>query len=82
MGLAGGVRGRGICGPERGIWGGMGRSCGAGQREGSLLSTFTCFCRSLVSRRETGHWAMSSPKFDIFLIFPYFLRSYVRQRVC
>ena len=34
-----------------------------------------CYCQSLVSGRETGHWAMFPPKFEIFLIFPYFLRS-------
>ena len=36
---------------------------------------FDCYCQSLISGGETGHWAMSPPKFKIFLIFPYFLRS-------
>ena len=31
--------------------------------------------QSLNSGRETGHWAMSPPKFEIFLIPLYFLRS-------
>ena len=32
---------------------------------------FDCYCQSLISGRETGHWAMPLPKFDIFLIFPW-----------
>ena len=36
---------------------------------------FESFCQSLASERETGPYAMSSTKFVIFLIFPYFLRS-------
>ena len=36
---------------------------------------FDCYWWSLISGRETGHWAMSPPKFAIFPIFPNFLRS-------
>ena len=39
---------------------------------------FDRYCLSLISGRGTGHWAMFPPKFEIILIFPYFLRS-VRQ---
>ena len=38
---------------------------------------FDCYCSSLISGMKTGHQAMSPPKFEIFLIFPYFLRSSV-----
>ena len=38
------------------------------------------YCQSLFSRWETGHQAMSLPKFEIFLTFPYFLRSQVLSR--
>ena len=31
---------------------------------------FDCYCQSLNSGRETGHWAMSPPKFEIFQLFP------------
>ena len=33
------------------------------------------YCQSSISGRETGRWAMSPHKFEIFLTFPYFLRS-------
>ena len=32
-----------------------------------------CYCQSLISGRDAGQMAL--PKFKIFLIFPYFLRS-------
>ena len=34
---------------------------------------FDSCCQRLVSGRKTGHWAVSTPTFDIFLIFPNFL---------
>ena len=37
----------------------------------SICGFFDCYCQSLISRRGTGHWAMSPPRFEIFLIFPY-----------
>ena len=49
-----------------------------GGRGGGLVSTFVYFLTAvvwLVYRGGTGHWAMSPPKFEIFVIFPYFLRS-------
>ena len=36
---------------------------------------FDCYCQSLLSGGETGRWAMSPPKFEVSLIFPYLLRS-------
>ena len=37
---------------------------------------FDCCCLiGPQGRGGAGHWAMSPPKFEIFLIFPYFLRS-------
>ena len=64
--------------PERGIWGGMGGSGGAGRVKGGLISISACFWTAIaaVSFLEEGlggRWAMSSLKFEIFLIFPYFL---------
>ena len=35
---------------------------------------------SLFSGRESGHWAMSPPKFGIFLRLHYFLRPEVLSR--
>ena len=35
------------------------------------------YCQSLISGRDTGHWAMSPPKLKICLIFPYFLKFQV-----
>ena len=52
-----------------------------GQEKKSFISTFACsfgcYCQSLISGKETGHWVMFPPKFEIFLIFPYFVRSLV-----
>ena len=39
-----------------------------------LLLCFLAAVVWLVYKGGTGHWAMSPPKFEIFLIFPYFLR--------
>ena len=36
---------------------------------------FDCYCKSLISGRETRHWAMSPLKLEKFPIFPIFLRS-------
>ena len=64
-----------VCGPMRGGGGGGGGGGSGeitGQGKESLISTFACFfdcfCQS------------SPPKFEIFLIFPYFLRSLVLSR--
>ena len=41
-----------------------------------FLSVFNWYWQSLSSWRETRHWAMCPPKFEIFLIFPnFFSRS-------
>ena len=39
---------------------------------------FDCYCQSLISGWEAEHnvSTMSQPKFEIFLIFPNFLRPY------
>ena len=62
-----------------GVWLGRGRGVGVdGRGKGGLISTFACFdccCRALILGGGTGRWAMSAPKFGIFLIFPYFLGS-------
>ena len=67
--------------PMQNIWNRLGKSSKAGQdwtgQEGFdiyFCVFFDCCCQSSISGRETGHWAMSSPKFEIFLMFPYFLR--------
>ena len=66
----------------QGIWNRLEKSSGAGQDwtgQGGFdiyfCVFFDCCCQSLISGGETGHWAMSPPKFEIFLIFPYFLNS-------
>ena len=41
---------------------------------------FNCYCQSLISRRETRYLATCLCKFEIFLIFPNFLRSSVLNR--
>ena len=45
-----------------------------------FLMFFHSLCQSFISGRGTGYWAMSPPKLEIFLIFPYFLRSLVLSR--
>ena len=35
---------------------------------------FDCYSQSFISARETGHYAMSLPKFEIFLTFLDFSR--------
>ena len=40
-----------------------------------LCLFFDCYCRSLISRRDTWRGPMPPPRFEIFLISPYFLRS-------
>ena len=64
--------------PGRGIWGGMGGSRGSGQGRESLISTFACFltaaAKVLFLEGRLGTGVMSPPKFEILLIFPYFLR--------
>ena len=37
---------------------------------------FDCYCPSSTPGKETGHYAMPQPKFEILLIFPDFLKSY------
>ena len=39
------------------------------------LWSFSCYEKSLISRRETGYWALLSTNFGVFLIFFSFLRS-------
>ena len=52
----------GWCNPGRGIWGGMGKSGGVGHAAivGDLF---------LDGGRRTGHWALSSSRLEVFLIF-------------
>ena len=38
---------------------------------------FDCCCRGLISGGESGRWVMFPPKFEIFLMSPYFLGSEV-----
>ena len=40
-----------------------------------ILRVFKSYCKILISGTETGLYAASPPKFDIFLIFTNFLRS-------
>ena len=63
-----------------GIWGGMGASGGSGRGKGSLISmisTFACFFTAVAGvwflGGGTRRWAISPAKFEIFLIFTYFL---------
>ena len=42
---------------------------------------FSCYCQSRISGMEIEHYALHPTKFEIFLIFPSFLRSYVRSRL-
>ena len=62
----------------------VGKSSNIGQERKNLIDIcfcvfFDCFSQSLTSGRKTGHWAMSSPKFEIFPIFSNFLRSLSRS---
>ena len=41
---------------------------------------FDSYCQRLVFGRKTGHMAAPTPTFDIFLIFPNFLRFQVLSR--
>ena len=49
----------------------------------NVIYNFACFfffffdnyCPCLIAGENTGHWAASPATFDIFLIFPNFLRS-------
>ena len=34
---------------------------------------FDCYCQGSISGGETWCWAMSPPKFEICLMYPYFL---------
>ena len=78
----------------RGGFGGRGGARGGGVRGGGggggaafLVSTFMCFLTvfaKLYLERGTAHHAMSPPKFEIFLIFLYFLGNqafYTRYHV-
>ena len=43
-----------------------------------LVTTFACYFTAVAGNwflEGAGRWAMSPPKFEIFLIFPYFLGS-------
>ena len=79
--LEGGVFGAGWGDPV-GVSGG-----GGGGGAAFLVSTFMCFLTvfaKLYLERGTAHYAMSPPKFEIFLIFPYFLGNqafYTRYHV-
>ena len=53
---------------------------GQGKFDINFCMLLDCYCQSSISGRETGHCAMSPPKFEIFLKFPYFLRSLVLSR--
>ena len=70
--------------PERNIWRKIDKSSKTRQDKKSLISFlrvfFYCFYESLISGRETGHQAISPPKFQIFLLFHYFLKSQVLSR--
>ena len=61
--------------PEQNIWNKIEKFSKTGQEQKRLISPFAvffdCYCQSLISSRGTGHWAMSPPRFEIFLIFPY-----------
>ena len=69
------------------VLGGGGRGGGGGGGAAFLVSTFMCFLTvfaKLYLERGTAHYAMSPPKFEIFLIFPYFLGNqafYTRYHV-
>ena len=60
--------------PGQTIWNKTEESSKAGQ-DVYFCVFFYCYCQSLISRRETGYYAMSPLIFEIFLIFSYFLRS-------
>ena len=60
--------------PGQGIWSGLEKSSKIRQGEESLISTFAC-CLAIAAGRNAGHWGMSPPYFDIFLIFLNYLRS-------
>ena len=57
----------------------MERSNKTGRGKGGLASTFACFWAAAagVSLLGTGRWAVPPAGFEIFLMLPYFLRSYV-----
>ena len=53
------------------------KSSKIGYEKKGLISKFACFLLllpKLISAMKTGHKAISPPKFDIFAIFPNFLR--------
>ena len=55
------------------------KSSKIGQNKKSLIPFFAYFfdwyCQTLISWRETDHWAIPTPKFEICLIFPNFQGS-------
>ena len=65
--------------PGRGIWSGIEGSSKAGRGKGGLISTFACFLATAaggyVLGGGIGRWPMTPPRFEIFLMFPYFLGS-------
>ena len=51
---------------------------GGGGGLGGLVTAFACYFTAVAGNwflEGAGRWAMSPPKFEIFLIFPYFLGS-------
>ena len=61
--------------PGQNIWHKVKRHNKIGQDFKNIISKFfDSYCQRLISGRETGYWAASIPTFDIFLMFPNFLR--------
>ena len=60
---------------------GLCRGCAVGGGGGGVIILTLTFCMPPLfwGVGWTGRWAMSPPKFKIFLIFPYFVRQLVRQ---
>ena len=66
--------------PGQDIWSGVRKPREIRQAWKTLISVlykFSCYCQSLISGRETVHWARSPPKSETFLTFHNFLKPYV-----
>ena len=70
-----------FCKPGQNIWNKEKKSSKTGQDQKTFDTyfciLFDCYCQSLISRGETGRWAISPSKFEIFLLFPNFLSAQV-----
>ena len=67
--------------PGQNVWKKMEKSSKTEQKFDIYFCVFfDCYCQGLISGRETEHWVMFPPKFEIFQIFPYSLRFYVLTR--